>query len=160
MSNIDRIKDFAMANSKRVLSVGLAAATLALVLPFFAGGFLLLQPSFAPLLAQTGLAPGAGPAWFVTVSVFSAIALSIGAFVVSWNQRSFVVAGLLAASGVMLMIPALVATGYLTAIVFPGPIIGVIIGLGISGLGVAKGMRTVRMTSISISVRGSSEGSR
>jgi hypothetical protein len=42
----------------------------------------------------------------------------------------------------MFMIPALIATGYLTVVTFPGPIFGVIIGLGIFGLGVAKGIRS------------------
>jgi hypothetical protein len=54
------------------------------------------------------------------------------------------VAGLLSASGIIFMISAIVATGFFAAIVFPGPILGVIIGLGILGLGVAKGIRTAR----------------
>jgi hypothetical protein len=66
------------------------------------------------------------------------------AIVLSWNQRSFLVAGLLAASGILGMIPGLIATGYLAVIVFPGPIYGVIYGLGIIGLGAAKGIRTTR----------------
>jgi mannitol-specific phosphotransferase system IIBC component len=40
------------------------------------------------------------------------------------------------------MIPGLIATGYLSVIVFPGPILGVIFGLIIFGLGVAKGIKT------------------
>jgi hypothetical protein len=43
-----------MTNSKHILVVGLAAATLLAVLPFFVGSVLLLQPSFAPLAAQAG----------------------------------------------------------------------------------------------------------
>lgn len=133
-----------MTNLKHVLSVGLAATTLAVVFPFFAGGVLLLQPSLAPLVAQAGLAPGTGPAWFAPVFGLSAIALSTSAFVVSWKQRSFAVAGLLAASGIMFMVPAIIATGYFAVIVIPGPILGVIIGMSILGLGMAKGIRTVR----------------
>lgn len=133
-----------MTNRKRVLAVGLAAASLALVVPFFAGGVLLLQPRFAPLVVQAGLVPGSGPAWFGPVSAISAIALAAAAFAVSWKQRSFLVSGLLAASGIMFMTPALIATGYLAFIVFPGPIIGVILGLAIFGLGVAKGVGTAR----------------
>jgi hypothetical protein len=72
-----------MKNSKHVLAVGLAAATLIAVLPFFAGSVLLLQPSLASLLAQAGLVPGAGPAWFVPVVPISAIILATGAFAVS-----------------------------------------------------------------------------
>jgi hypothetical protein len=88
-------------NSKHILSVGLAAATLVAVLPFFAGSLLLLLPSFAQLAAQIGLVPGAGPAWFVPVVPISAIVLAAAAFAVSWNQRSYLVAGLLAASGII-----------------------------------------------------------
>ena len=142
-----------MTNSKYVLAVGLAAASLALFLPFFAGGVLVLQPQLAPLVVQAGLVPGAGPAWLGPVLGISGVALSAAAFVVSWKQRSFLVAGLLAASGIMFMTPALIATGYLAVIVFPGPIIGVIIGLGIFGLGVAKGIRTARAAAIATTAR-------
>jgi hypothetical protein len=38
----------------------------------------------------------------------------------------------------------LIATGYLSVIVFPGPILGVIFGLIIFGLGVVSGIRTTR----------------
>ena len=117
-----------ITNSKLAISVGLAAATLALVLTNVLGGPALLQ--------SAGLA---------AAIVVSAIALSVAALVVSWKQRSFVVAGLLAASGIILMIPAIIATGYFAVIVFPGPILGVIFGLVIFGLSVAKGIRTARM---------------
>jgi len=110
-------------NSKSVLAVGLAAATLALVLANTISGVVL----------RTGLVPELG---------IGAIPLAVAALVVSWNQRSFLVAGLLVASGVIGIVPGLIATGYLAVIVFPGPINGVIYGLGIFGLGVAKGIRT------------------
>jgi hypothetical protein len=142
-----------MTNSKYVLAVGLAAATLVVVLPFFAGGVLLLQPSFAPLVVQAGLTPGSGPAWFGPVFGISAIVLSIAAFVVSWKQRSYLVAGLLAASGIIFMIPALIATGYFAVIVVPGPILGVIIGLGILGLGLTKTIITVRVVRVAVPKR-------
>jgi hypothetical protein len=142
------------AKSKHILSVGLAAATLLAVLPFFAGSVLLLQPSLAQLAAQLGLVPGAGPAWFVPVVPISAIVLATAAFAVSWKVRSYLVAGLLAASGIIFTVSALVGTGYLAVIVFPGPIIGVIIGLGILGLGVAKGIRTARAPVAAIYPRG------
>jgi hypothetical protein len=114
-----------MTNSKHVLAVGLAAATLALVLTVVVGGPAVLQ--------RAGLA---------MTFVISAIALATAAFFVSWKQRSFPVAGLLAASGVILMTPGLIAIGYLSVIVFPGPILGVIFGLIIFGLGVAKVIKT------------------
>jgi hypothetical protein len=112
-------------NSKHVLSVGLAAATLALVLANTVSGVVL----------RTGLVPVFG---------LGAIAPAVAAFVLSWKQRSFLVAGLLAASGIIGMIPGLIATGYLAVIVFPGPIYGVIYGLGLFGLGAAKGIGTAR----------------
>jgi hypothetical protein len=114
-----------MKNPKHVLSVGLAGATLALVLANTVSGVVL----------QTGLVPVIG---------IGAIPLAVAALMVSWNQRSFLVAGLLAASGVIGMIPGLIATGYLSVIMFPGPIYGVIYGLGIFGLGAAKSIRTTR----------------
>jgi hypothetical protein len=54
------------------------------------------------------------------------------------------VAGLLVVSVIIFMLPALIATEYLSVTVLPGPILGVISGLGIFGLGVAKGIRTAR----------------
>jgi hypothetical protein len=112
-------------NSKLLLAVGLAGATFALVLANTVSGVVL----------RTGLVSELG---------LGAIPLAVGAFAVSWNQRSFLVAGLLAASGIIGMIPGLIATGYLSVIMFPGPIYGVIYGLGIFGLGVAKGVRTAK----------------
>jgi hypothetical protein len=129
MIKIDRVEHCAMrTNSKLVLAVGLAGAALALVLANTVSGVVL----------QTGLVPVLG---------LGAIPLAVAALVVSWNQRSFLVAGLLAASGIIGMIPGLIATGYLAVIVFPGPIYGVIYGLGIIGLGVAKGIRSTRTAS-------------
>jgi hypothetical protein len=116
-------------NSKLLLAVGLAGATFALVLSNTVSGEVL----------RTGLVPELG---------IGAIPLAIAALVVSWNQRSYLVAGLLAASGIIGMIPGLIATGYLSVIVFPGPIYGVIYGLGIFGLGAAKGIRTAAKTSV------------
>lgn len=121
-------------NSKVILAVGLAGATLALVLTNTVSGVVL----------RTGLVPVLG---------LGAIAPAVAAFVLSWNQRSSLVAGLLAASGVIGMIPGLIATGYLAVIVFPGPIYGVIYGLGIFGLGLAKGTRTTRSTTSAAVIR-------
>jgi hypothetical protein len=132
-----------MTNLKHILSVGLAAAALLAVLPFFVGGALLYLPGLAPLIVQAGIVPGTGPAWFVPVVPIGVLGLATAAYAVSRKQRSFLVAGLLAVSGIIFMIPALIATEYLSVIVLPGPILGVIIGLGIFGLGVAKGIRTV-----------------
>jgi hypothetical protein len=138
---------------QRRLSVGLAVTTLVVALIFFASSMLLMQSWFAALVAQAGLDPQSS----APVFVISAIVLSTGAFVISWKQRSFLGAGLLAASGVIFMLHPLtsiftihpqmaMATGHSAVMVVPGPILGIISGLGILGLGVAKGIRTGRIT--------------
>jgi hypothetical protein len=117
-----------MTNSKLVIGTVLAAAALALVLPNLAGG-----------IAVLGLATG-------TALNISSLALSAVAFAVSWKQRSFLVAGLLASAGIIYMIPGLIALNNINfaVILIPGPILGVVFGLAVFGLGVAKGVRTVK----------------
>jgi hypothetical protein len=122
----------AMTNKKLITGVALAAAALALVLPNLAGG-----------IAVLGLGLG-------TALNISALVLGAAAFGVSWKERSYLVAGLLAAAGAIYMIPGLVALASINfaVIVFPGPILGVIFGLAILGLGAAKGIRTARAVTI------------
>lgn len=174
-----------MTNLKHILSVGLATATLAVVLTYVLGGQALLQSPYAepvhnlvmslmqgirgPMLPESQMHAGptseshmqppnygiignnilGGPATLpagglAVLILYIVIPLAVAAFVISWNQRSFIVAGLLAVSGSILMIPPLIATGYLTVIVIPGPILGFISGLTIFGLGVIKGIRTAK----------------
>lgn len=190
-----------MRNLRHLLPIGLAAATLAVVLTYVLAAPLLLQTPqaeeghnlfmsmFKPLVqAITGShrsmaqIHGGGPAseeesmmqgmsqsqmqggmnqglignnilgspatlpagGLAVIVVTSAIALAAAAFVVSWKQRSFLVAGLLAASGIILMILPLANMNF----VIPGPIIGVIVGLVILGLGVAKGIKTARAVTV------------
>jgi hypothetical protein len=114
-----------MTNSKLVLAVGLAAATLVVFLAVTLSGGAL----------RAGLAPWPG---------IGAIVLATAAFVVSWKQRSLLLAGLLAASGVTGIIAGVINTGYFAVIMFPGPILGAIIGVVILGLGVAKGIETLQ----------------
>lgn len=182
---------------RHILSVGLAAATPAVVLTYVLGAPTLLQTPqaeeghnlfmsmFRPLIqvitsGHSSMAQihGGGPAsqestmqgmsdsqmqgmnrglignnilgspatlpagGLAVVVVTSAITFAVASFVISWKQRSFVVAGLLAASGIILMILPLANMNF----VIPGPIIGVAVGLAIFGLGMAKGIRTARMT--------------
>jgi hypothetical protein len=183
-----------MTNLRHILSVGLAAATLAVVLTYVLGAPALLQTPqaeeghnlfmsmYMPLIQaitgghssmsqmhggpasdsqmqgmsesqmQEGMnqglignnmlgSPATLPAGgLAAVVVMGAIILATAAFVVSWKQKSFLVAGLLAASGIILMILPLANMNF----VIPGPIIGVVVGLAILGLGVAKGIRTAR----------------
>jgi hypothetical protein len=114
-----------MTNSKLVLAILLGAATLVLFLAVTASGGAL----------RAGLAPWPG---------IGAIVLATAAFVVSWKQRSYLVAGLLAASGVTGIIAGMTNTEFFAVIMFPGPILGAIIGVVILGLGLAKGIETVQ----------------
>lgn len=74
----------------------------------------------------------------------STIVFAVAAFVISLKRRSYLVGGLLAAAGLAFMVPAVAALGDFSVIVFPGPILGVIFGLLISGLGAAKLIGTAR----------------
>ena len=120
-----------MKNPKFMLAVGLAAATLAMC--------------FVNALGNVALVTKVGP---TPVLSLVAIVLASAAFVASWKIRSYVVAGLLAASGIIFMVPALNAMGYsFQSIAFPGPILGIIFGLAILGLGVTIVIRSVRTVS-------------
>jgi hypothetical protein len=196
---MSKLMNFEMRSVRHILSVGLAAATLAVVLTYVLGAQTLLQTPqaeeghnlfmsmFTPLIQaitgghrsmaqmhggpvseegsmmqgmsesqmqgmNQGLignnilgSPATLPAGGLAVIVVtSAMALAAAAFVISWKQRSFVVAGLLAASGIILMILPLANMNF----VIPVPIIGVIVGLVILGLGVAKGIRTARAVTV------------
>lgn len=192
-----------MGNLRYILSIGLAVATLAVVLTYVLGAPTLLQTAqaeeghklfmslFMPVIqaitgghssmaqmhggggaptsestmermpesqvqemrqGTMGLignnilgSPATLPAGGLAVNVAAgSITFAIAAFVISWKQRSYVVAGLLAASGVILMILPLANMNF----VIPGPIIGFILGLVILGLGVAKGVRTARAVTV------------
>ncbi len=175
-------------NIRHILSIGLAAASLAVVLTYVLGAQALLQTPqaeeghnlfmsmFMPLIqgitgghrsmAQMhggvpaseedstmqgmnsgilgknilGSPEGIAAAGFAAVVPMVVIPFAVAAFIISWKRRSFQVAGLLAASGVILMILPLASMNF----AIPGPIIGVVVGLGIVGLGVAKGIITAR----------------
>jgi hypothetical protein len=114
-----------VASSRTMLAVGLAAATLVVFVVVIAMGGAL----------RAGLAPWPG----IAVAV-----LAVTAFAVAREHRSFVVAGLLAASGVVGVVHGLVRTDFLMASSFPGPIFGVILGLPILGLAVAEAVGAAR----------------
>lgn len=131
-----------MADTRYALSIGLAGATLAVVLPFLQG-VLVAVPGFAPAVVQSGLAPALS-LWFGPVIPLTAVALAAGAFAASWRRRSFLVAGLLAASGIVFAATSTIATEFFAVVVVPGPILGVLFGLAIFGLGAAKGVMSAR----------------
>lgn len=115
-------------NAKLVIALALAAATFAFALTNALG----VSLGIVAILRYVAL--------FGTMT----IPLAAAAFIIGWSQKSVAIAGLLAASGMAVIIPATIATGFFAFIIFPGPILGVIYGLGILGLGIAKGMKVVR----------------
>jgi hypothetical protein len=114
-----------MTSARTVLAVGLAASTLLVFGVVIAMGGAL----------QAGLAPWPG----VAVAV-----LAIAAFAVPRGRRSLVVAGLLAVSGIVGVAYGLMRTELLTAISFPGPIFGVLLGAPILGLAGAEAVGATR----------------
>jgi hypothetical protein len=111
-----------MTNSKLRLAQGLAiAATIAILINTFEG----LQPTPVRLLfAVTG------------------VLLAAAAFGVSWGQKSVLISALLLISGTLVTVNAIIATRNVSILVFPGPIIGVILGLILLALGIAKSLST------------------
>jgi hypothetical protein len=111
-----------MTNSKLRLAQGLAiAATIAILINTFGG----LPPTPLRLLfAVTG------------------VLLAAAAFGVSWGQKSVLISALLLISGTLVTVNAIIATRSFSILVFPGPIIGVILGLVLLALGIAKSLST------------------
>lgn len=73
------------------------------------------------------------------------VALTVAAFALSWKKRSFLLAGLLAAVGAVGLVYGMIVADLFSEIVFPGPIIGVYIGIGVLGLAVVKGVEATRI---------------
>ena len=72
----------------------------------------------------------------------SGILLSIGAFAISWGQKSVLISGLLLVTGILITLGGIAGTGYFAVIVFLGPIIGVFLGLAVIGMGIVKSIMT------------------
>lgn len=73
-----------------------------------------------------------------------ALASSIGAFIVSWRQRSYLVAGLLIGAGILYTIHLGPFLGDHSVIAVFGPVIGLFFGHVILALGVVKTIGSVR----------------
>jgi hypothetical protein len=114
-----------MTGARPVLAVSLATATLVLFLAVIAVGGAL----------RAGLAPWPG---------IAVVLMATAAFVLAGRRGwgPLLVAGLLSLSGAVGLVYGLLATDLLATAAFPGPIFGVILGLLMIGLGVAKGAST------------------
>lgn len=128
-----------------MLSIGLAAATLVLVLFPFLESLNFVLPSLKPLLWNLVIVQGSAPKWIAPTVGIIAPALAALSFVISRKQRSFLVSGLLVVSGTVYSIGTALAAVYLFGLVVPGPILGTISGLIILALGIAKTVRTKMM---------------
>ncbi len=93
---------------------------------------LLLQPSFAQLVARIRRISEAGPVSFVPLVPRSALVLATGTFVFSWKER------------MVFMVSALVTTGFLAVITLPGSTLEVIVGLDIFWALSCKSIRRAR----------------
>ena len=69
-----------------------------------------------------------------------ALGLSVAAFLVSWRRRSYVIGVLLIGAGVIYTIHPAPFLGDHGIIAFPGPVVGLLFGHVILGLGVATGI--------------------
>lgn len=73
-----------------------------------------------------------------------ALGLSGVSFALTFGQRSYLVAGLLIASGILYTIHLVPFMGDHQVVAFPGPIVGVLIGHVILALGIATAIGSVR----------------
>ncbi len=115
-----------MSNSKLVIAIGLAGAALVLALVDA------IWSSSLPVDVATG----------GIVFGLSTISFSTAAFFISLRKRSVLVSALLVASGIVITIHGVIETRNLSVIYFPGPILGVVFGLWVLALGVAKSIKT------------------
>jgi hypothetical protein len=70
------------------------------------------------------------------------ILLAAAAFGVSWGQKSVLISVLLLIGGALLSVNETIYTINFSILVIPGPIIGVILGLVVLGLGITKSIST------------------
>ncbi len=115
-----------MSNSKLVLAKGFAGTALFIALVDA------IWSSFLPIDVATG----------GIVFGLSTISFSTAAFFISLRQRSLVISALLVASGIVITIHGVIETRNLTVIYLPGPILGMIFGLWVLALGIAKSMKS------------------
>jgi hypothetical protein len=130
-----------MPNSRLVIAQVLAGVTLAIVLTMIIAGPDVILRVFVQAFGTTADTSG-------QIGSMVLLVLSAAAFVFSLKRRSFLVAGLLVASGVVSVIYSVIVISMMANMGHSGhsPIHLVWDGLVILGLGVAKGIETRRMT--------------
>jgi hypothetical protein len=117
--DVERYREPIYDELQTMLAVGLAAAALVVFIVVIGMGGAL----------QAALAPWPG---------IAIVVMAIATFAFHEERRSLVVAGLLAASGIVGVVYGLIRIEFLTAISFPGPIFGIILAVPILGLAAAE----------------------
>lgn len=127
----------AIINSRLVIAQVLAGVTLALGLTSIIAGVHVVREAVDSALGTTAIIAG-------LISTTVLLVLSAAAFVLSLKRRSFLVAGLLAASGVIFLMFPMTVMGEFSQEPSAAPIHIYSYGLVILGLGVAKGITSFR----------------
>jgi hypothetical protein len=122
-----RIAYFQVPDSKIVVAQVLAGAALVLTLVETIAGPQMLTPGHMVNISTTGHMVG-----------IIATLLSVAAFALSVNKKSYLLPALLLATGVITTTHIMIFLGDFSMIAFPGPIVGFFFGLVLLGLGVAK----------------------
>jgi hypothetical protein len=90
-----------------------------------------------------GFLPVDNPTVRGIVFELSTLLLSATAFALSWNRPSIIISMLLIVSGVLMITDGIsIGTRYLTNLTVPGPVIGLVYGIALLSLGLAKGITT------------------
>jgi len=141
-----------MTDLRLVIALVLAGVALAVVLTFNIAGLHPMVEALAAALGTTDIAAG-------LIGSTVLVVLSASAFALSLKRRSFLVAGLLAASGVIFLTSPMIVPetplGDSSEVHTPATAaggVGIIhyasYGLAVLGLGVAKGIRSARPTAL------------
>jgi hypothetical protein len=129
-----------MANPRLIIATGLAGLAFALAIFGMIGSSMLAGTSGHGSMAASHFGGLSGS----HIPGLIALASSIAAFVISWRHRSFIVAGLLIAAGILYSMHLGPFLGDHGAIPLYGPIIGVLSGHLMLALGVVKAIGSLR----------------
>jgi hypothetical protein len=137
------LKRTSIQNLRLLIAQILAGIALAIAMTIFIAGPNVNSEVLLPIIRTS----------VVTASVIGStvlIVLSVAAFVLSLKRRSFLLAGLLAASGIIFLVTPMTLTPHMAAMGDPaGRAIHVAsTGLPILGLGLAKGIGTARAATV------------
>ena len=92
----------------------------------------------------SGYLPLASPMLRGALFGIPTFSLSAASFVLSWKRASFLVSIILIVGGSLMVADGImIGTRFLTLLTMPGPIIGLVYGIGILALGIIKTVMTI-----------------